>query len=397
MTPPLRAAGFTITPSIASNLLRIEAARALVDRVPFSQAAEAKQRFRSRVRSSHFSTLIEGNRLTLEEARAVIVDKQMEIPGREKDVADVRNYWNALHCAEVWACMMLPLTDIVIRRFHRLVMKGVASRPTPFRNKQIEIRDPVDGILLYLPPKPEDLPELVAAIEIWAEEVWSKGLSPPLIAGVVHYQLAAIYPFDEGNDRCAHLIDNFILHRGGYGLKGLLSIEEEHYRDLQRYFKALHNHPSYDYYDGRDEVDLTSWLEYFVSSMAESFKMALLEAHSYSRERDQEGPEELRNIDPRARRILGLLVSTGAITAPKAARELHISVYMIRKALRTLMDDGWVEVTNPSRRVRECGLSAKYRQCIGKVPEAQRTRGECSEVGAVDPINHKSPPANLPP
>jgi len=76
--------------------MQIEAARALVDHMPLSPTAEAELRARALVRAAHFSTFIEGNRLTLEEAKAVIADERANVSGRERDVSEVRNYWSAL-------------------------------------------------------------------------------------------------------------------------------------------------------------------------------------------------------------------------------------------------------------------------------------------------------------
>jgi len=369
---------FTLTPAIASGLMQIEAARALVDHTPLSPAAEAELRSRARVRAAHFSTFIEGNRLTLEEARQVIADERAEIAGRERDVSEVRNYWNALLRVEEWAEMMLPLTETLICRFHRLSMTGKSSRPTPLRKRQNAIRDAFDGYLVYLPPRPEDLPELIAALEIWAEEAWSKGLPAPLLAGLVHYQLATIHPFNDGNGRTARLCADFILHRGGYGLKGLLSLEEQHAQDLQRYYQALNVHSSYDYYEGRAEADLTSWLEYFVSTLAESFEIVLLETAKYMKERAQEEPEDLRRLDHRARAVLDLFAKKETITAPEVAEELGLSERMARNLLKDWVKDGWLEVSNPSRSARAYSLSAKYRQYIGSL-SAMPPGGEKNE------------------
>ncbi len=87
---------YTLIPAIARGLMQIVAARALVDHTPLSPAADAELRGRSRVLAAHFSTFIEGNRLTLEEARRVIADERAEVSGRERDVSEVRSYWNAL-------------------------------------------------------------------------------------------------------------------------------------------------------------------------------------------------------------------------------------------------------------------------------------------------------------
>ncbi len=70
---------FSITPSIARGLMQIEAARALVDHTPLSPAAEAELRAQARVYAAHYSTFIEGNRLTLAQAKQVVADEKVGI------------------------------------------------------------------------------------------------------------------------------------------------------------------------------------------------------------------------------------------------------------------------------------------------------------------------------
>jgi hypothetical protein len=66
---------YTITPAIARSLMEIEAAKAVVEQMPLSPAIEAALRHKARIRSTHYSTRIEGNRLTLRETREVIEEK----------------------------------------------------------------------------------------------------------------------------------------------------------------------------------------------------------------------------------------------------------------------------------------------------------------------------------
>ena len=103
MTTPAWSPRFTLTPAIARGLMQIEAARALVDHTPLSPAAEAELRAHARVRAAHYSTFIEGNRLTLGRGKGGHRRRQAEIAGRERDVSEVRNYWNALLRVEEWA------------------------------------------------------------------------------------------------------------------------------------------------------------------------------------------------------------------------------------------------------------------------------------------------------
>ena len=61
----------------------------------------------------------------------------------------------------------------------------------------------------------------------------------------------------------------------------------------------------------------------------------------------------------------GLFAGKETITAPNVAKELGLSERMARNLLTGWVEDGWLEVANPSRRARAYSLSAKYRQYIG--------------------------------
>ena len=358
---------YTLTPAIASGLMQIEAARALVDHMPLSPAAEAELRARARVRAAHFSTFIEGNRLTLEEAKAVIADERADVSGRERDVTEVRNYWNALLRVEDWARKKKPFTEELIKRLHALVENGPRAKPTPYRDGQNAIKNSVTGALIYLPPEAEDVASLMASQVAWANEAENSGLPVPLIAGLVHYQFVTIHPYYDGNGRTARLLATFILHKGGYGLGGFFSLEEHYARDLQGYYRALTTHPHHNYYFGRSEADLTPWLEYFISTLAEVFEAVRLKAQKCSENGTPAEPEALRRLDHRARIVLGLFAKKETITAPDVAEELGLSERMARNLLGTWVEDGWLEVANPSRRARAYSLKALYRQYIGSL------------------------------
>ena len=82
---------YTITPASASALMRIEAAKAVVAHTPLTPTAEAKLRERARLRSTHYSTYIEGNRLTLAETEEAVAHRGVNFQGRERDAAEVRH------------------------------------------------------------------------------------------------------------------------------------------------------------------------------------------------------------------------------------------------------------------------------------------------------------------
>jgi len=367
MKAPSWSPRFTLTPAIARGLMQIEAARALVEHTPLPPAAEAELRAHARVRAVHYSTFIEGNRLTMSQAKAAIADANLQIAGRERDVSEVRNYWNALLRVEDWAQKKKPLTEELIKRLHALVEVGPRAKPTPYREGQNAIKNSSTGALIYLPPEAEDVPSLMASLVAWAAEAERSGLPAPLIAGLVHYQFVTIHPYYDGNGRTARLLATFILHKGGYGLNGFFSLEEHHARDLPGYYQALTTHPHHNYYFGRSEADLTPWLEYFISTLAVVFEAVRLTAQKCAFEGRQAEPEELRRLDHRERVVRGLFASKETVTAPQVAAELGLSERMARNLLTDWVRDGWLEVADPSRRARSYSLSAKYRQYIGSL------------------------------
>src|SRR3989338_9846406 len=86
---------FNITPSIAKALMRIEGAKQAVSLLPMTANIQAQLRETARLLSTHYSTQIEGNRLTLLQAERVLL-KDEHIPGRERDEKEVIGYFPAI-------------------------------------------------------------------------------------------------------------------------------------------------------------------------------------------------------------------------------------------------------------------------------------------------------------
>jgi Fic family protein len=167
-----------------------------------------------------------------------------------------------------------------------------------------------------------------------------------------------IHPYYDINGRTARLLATFVLHKGGYGLGGFFSLEEHYARDLLGHYRALTVHPHYNYYFGRSEADLTPWLEYSIATLAEVFEAVRIRAQKCAENGRPEMPEALRRLDHRARVLLGLFAEKQTITAPVVAKELGLSERMARNLLGACAEDGWLEITNPSRRARAYSLSA---------------------------------------
>lgn len=355
---------YTITPAIARHLMDIEAARVVVESTPLPPVVEAELSRRARLRSTHYSTRIEGNRLTLQEADEVVSRRRRDFHGRERDVAEVRNYWNALVRVEDWARRNKPLTEDTIRRIHAIVMNGSRAKPLPYRDGQNAIRDSVSGRLVYMPPEARDVPALMSQLTEWIQRAKNEQVPTVMLAGLAHYQFVTIHPYYDGNGRTSRLLATFILHAGGYGLNGLFSLEEYHARDLDAYYSALDVGEHHNYYMGRTEADLTGWVDYFVSTLSTVFTAAKEEAQRYADQGMPAEPEELRKLDHRARVVVALFASREVIRASDVALALGLSDRMARVLMQQWVNDGWLVVADLSRRGRSYLLAADYRRFV---------------------------------
>lgn len=358
--------------------MEIEEARVVVDKTPLSPAVEAELRHRARVRSTHYSTRIEGNRLTIAEVESVLKadggksqkkQRSTVFHGRKRDVAEVRNYWNALLRVESWVARRRPLTEKLIRQLHALVHYGPRATPSQYRTAQNAIRDAATGGLVYMPPEAKDVPALMAGMVSWAKMQEKAGMPAPILAGLVHYQFVTIHPYFDGNGRTARLLATFVLHCGGYGLNGFYSLEEHHARDLEGYYHALVTHPHHNYYEGRADAALTPWVDYFLVTLAKVFEAAKQEATKLSRKgaRPRGKADPARHLESRARRVLGLFAKKDLIATADVASLLGLSERMTRLLLAKWVKEGFLVAASAAKRNRAYSLSAIYRQSIGSL------------------------------
>ena len=75
---------FTITPGVANDLMGIEAVKQTILTLPITPRVLTHLRETARLSSTHYSTRIEGNRLTQEQV-AEVIGSGRHFPGRERD------------------------------------------------------------------------------------------------------------------------------------------------------------------------------------------------------------------------------------------------------------------------------------------------------------------------
>jgi Fic family protein len=356
---------FTITPRLASYLMRIEAAKQAVQELPITPSVLATLRETARLFSTHYSTMIEGNRLTQEQVSQVIAEKQ-HFPGRARDEKEVLGYYAALEKLEQLAAAGSAVTETHIQTLHALVMaEGRKTvKPTPYRDGQNVIRDSRSRGIVYMPPEAKDVSLLMPEMVAWVANTERQAFPCPLRAGIAHYQFATIHPYYDGNGRTARLLTTLILHLGGYDLKGLYSLEEYYAHNLGAYYKALTIGPSHNYYEGRAKADITKWVEYFCEGMVESFESVKRRAGEAATSGAQDRSSAMRRLDPRQRKALALFTESTTITSRDVARLFGISERAARNLLAAWVGNGFLVITDPAKKSRKYGVASEFRVIV---------------------------------
>lgn len=354
---------YAITPLIMHSVSRIEISRHDINGLPITPSMIASLRESARLLSTHHSTAIEGNLLSALEVNNVIKDGN-HFPHREKDEEEVRNYYNALQKVEQVANVRQPIKELDIQLLHGLGFMG-KNKPTPYRDGQNVIRS--GKLVVYIPPKSADVPQLMADLVEWIEKSVNLNLPVPLIAGLAHYQFATIHPYYDGNGRTARLLATLILHKYGYDLKGIYCLEEYYAKNLLAYYKALTVGKDEDYYEGeRSTADLTEFLEYFIQGMAESFDKVCRQAKLAQDNNEIDHSLQLRELNPDQRQALQLFLISKEITSKDLAKLFHYSERQARYLCQKWTRESFLQIADNSLKSRRYKLQKDYEQIVKK-------------------------------
>src|SRR3989344_770605 len=263
---------YTITNKILKDIGVVEASREVIMNAPLVPAWEAKFRKEAMERTVHHCTHLEGNPLSEEDVRDVLEGN--EVVARDRDVQEIINYRNVLKFidaiqAQIGQGGAYSFTIETILEIHKLTTEKILpeSSSGKFRIRQVVIKNTKTQQISYTPPPAIEVPYLVEDLVNWINSDEGRNTHPVMKAGIIHYELARIHPFVDGNGRVARAVATLIMFLDGYDIRKFFSFEEyfdekpmEYYLTLQ----AVSNQLVLDTH----ERDLTPWLEYFIEGVA---------------------------------------------------------------------------------------------------------------------------------
>ncbi|MBI2329805.1 Fic family protein [Candidatus Daviesbacteria bacterium] len=234
---------YTITNKILRDVGIVEAAREIIINAPLVPAWEAKFRKEAIERTIHHGTHLEGNPLSSEEVRDVL--EGQEVIARDRDVQEIINYRNVLKFidgihTQIGTSGSYSFTIETILEMHKLTTEKILPPESSghFRIRQVVIKNNE-----------------------------AKQVHPIIKAGIIHYELARIHPFVDGNGRVARGVATLILFLDNYDIRKFFSFEEYFDENPMQYYLTLQAVSNQLVLDTH-ERDLTPWLEYFTEGVA---------------------------------------------------------------------------------------------------------------------------------
>lgn len=339
---------FTITHGLTSGLTRIERARGFLEAATLSEAWVRRMSQRALLLEAHHTTHIEGTQLSVEQAEQVWAGHEVQGANAD-DVRELLNYRSAFDLVSEYLSSGAPLSEGLIREIHKRLVDGVRggrAMPGEWRTIQNYVANSSTGEVIYTPPPPGEVPALMRELVEWLrnEEI----IHPVLVAGIAQFQLVHIHPFVDGNGRTSRLLSTLALYRAGYDFKRLFTISEYYDRDRAAFYAALQGVRKAD-------MDLTGWLEFFVSGLATQLQEVRIRGEQAIR---ADVVASDYGLNGRQTLLVGALLERGSLTLAEAEHLLpEVARRTVQRDLKHLAELGLVgEVgrgaTDPNRAYR---------------------------------------------
>ena len=211
------------------------------------------------------SSQMEGAVTTRKKAKEML--RKNEKPRSRSDQMILNNYQTIRHIVED---KMSPLTPGKLLEIHRYITANTLDDRTDegcFRgNDDIYVINHVTSEVVYTPPPYGEIPGLIEAVCDFYNKDTTNYFIHPVIKGIIlHFFIAWIHPFADGNGRTARALFYRYLLSKGYWLTEYLSISRLIMRSKNQYEKAY-------LYTEHDDNDLTYFIRYNLKTMELAYR-----------------------------------------------------------------------------------------------------------------------------
>lgn len=236
-----------------------------------------------------------------------------------------------------------PLTEELLLTIHRLMTEKTLDNPEDagrFRtNDKVVVADMVEGDIIYTPPSFQEIPEFVESLCDFFNNDNPRTFIHPIIRGIiVHFMLAFMHPFVDGNGRTARALFYWYMLKEGYKLTEYMSISRVIAKSKSNYEKAFR-------YVENDGNDMGYFVAYNLGALEISFQQ--LRDYIQRKQREKSAASSFMmagNINQRQALVLQRLKEEPEtiFTVKDVQEQFSVSSMTARKDLSDLVKQGYM-------------------------------------------------------
>ena len=200
-----------------------------------------------------------------------------------------------------------PLTPELVFHIHRLMTEKTLENPEDAgrlrRNDDVVVEDGITHEVVHMPPSYEKLPTFVEELCHYFNETDAKIFVHPIIRGIIiHFMVAYMHPFVDGNGRTARALFYWYMLKQGYWLMEYMSVSRVIASSKKSYEKA------YQYVES-DGMDVGYFIIYNLKVLEKAFKQ--LQAYLKKKQEEKTLANtflQLGNINERQAQIIRMYI-----------------------------------------------------------------------------------------
>ncbi|MEY3710018.1 MAG: hypothetical protein RIQ67_1658 [Pseudomonadota bacterium] len=279
------------------------------------------------------------------------------------DVEEVTNYLQAFRLVQeqLRDPKGLPISVRLLCDAHRLLLNGVrgaGKQPEELRRSQNWIGGTRPGNAVFVPPPPENVPQLLTDMERFIHDGVTD-LPPMVKVALIHAQFETIHPFLDGNGRIGRLLIATLFEHWGLLAEPLMYLSGYLKQHQAEYYRRLSNI--------RSEGDWEAWVTFFlegVSVAAADAEHSIIEVASLiaaDRKRLLQSPK----AGPASYRLFEMLPMMPRFTIERVRQQLDTSFPTATAAVKVLEDLGIVTEMTGQKKNRSYSYQA-YVELLSK-------------------------------
>ena len=229
--------------------------------------SESRERYlvSSLMEEAIFSSQMEGAATTRKVAKDML---RRQITPKDKSQQMIANNYQTIRF--IVENKHVPLTPELVLHIHQLMTDNTLANPQDAgrlrENDEVVVEDGITHEVVHQPPSYKELPTFLKELCRYFNEVNARVFVHPIIRGIIiHFMVAYMHPFVDGNGRTARALFYWYMLKQGYWLTEYLSISRVIAASKKSYEKA------YQYVEA-DYNDLGYFIAYNLKVLDQSFK-----------------------------------------------------------------------------------------------------------------------------